>query len=300
MVEHHGYQTVCPNGSLLFEPIKSPCPGHFMAHSYHKCLQCNARTIGWVRSIASLLLTFPRRFACRYVSRNIAVSNHVKNRIHLSNSKVILHGIRDAQENKAEPAECLLTPIEFAYAGRLVSEKGLNLLVEAASRLQKDGCAFRLKFIGDGPERARLERAVDELELRERVMFTGYLRGQRFETAISSVTALVMPSICEETAGLSAIEHMMRGRLAIVTDIGGLGEVVGDAGLKFPLGDVKALAARMKRVLDEPNLAKELGQKARQRALHLFLAKRMVEEHLGVYCELLRQSNPVPIYLGEN
>src|SRR6266849_3821615 len=52
VVEHHGYHAVCPNGLLFFEPTKSLCPGHFMAHSYHKCLQCNARRVGAVKSIA--------------------------------------------------------------------------------------------------------------------------------------------------------------------------------------------------------------------------------------------------------
>ena len=56
-----------------------------------------------------------------------------------------------------------------------------------------------------------------------------------------------MPSIWEETAGLAAIEQMLRGRLVIASDIGGLGEMVGDAAIKFPAGDAPTLADQMKK-----------------------------------------------------
>jgi glycosyltransferase involved in cell wall biosynthesis len=291
VVVHHGYQALCPNGLLLFEPTKALCPGHFLARRYSKCLQCNARTIGWRKSISALLLTFPRRWACRLVAQNVAITSHVQNRMRLPKSRVIFYGIPDPQKDKSSVAERFSpAPIVFAYAGRLVSEKGLGLLVEASSRLKKDGYAFRLKFIGDGPERAQLESIVDAQGLREWVAFTGYLRGQDLERALSDVAALVMPSIWEETAGLSAIEHMMSSRLVIVTDIGGLGEVVADAGLKYPVGNAAALASRMKEVLDEPELVKSMGQKARQRALKLYLDERMITDYLALYQELLGRS----------
>jgi glycosyltransferase involved in cell wall biosynthesis len=97
-----------------------------------------------------------------------------------------------------------------------------------------------------------------------------------------------MPSVWEETAGLAAIEHMMRGRLVIAADIGGLGEVVGDGGLKFPAADAGGLASCLQQVLDAPELGAKLGEKARQRALALFSQERMVAEHLDVYRQLVK------------
>ncbi len=298
VVEHHGYQAVCPNGRLLFEPAQSICPGHYMRRRYHHCLRCNAGTRSWIGSLFSLLLTFPRRWACRHLARNIAVSFHVKNRICLPNSTVILHGVPDVQGNAAITPGSQPASTTFTYVGRLVSEKGLTLLVDAASRLQSDGYDFRLKFIGDGPERARLERAVGAAGLREQVKFTGYLRGDSLRLALSDATALVMPSIWEETAGLSAIEHMMRGRVVIATDIGGLGEMVSDAALKFAVRDQEGLTSCMKRVLDQHGFVQELGQKARQRAQQLFRDERMVAEHIVVYREALKDRRPSPVRTG--
>jgi glycosyltransferase involved in cell wall biosynthesis len=75
------------------------------------------------------------------------------------------------------------------------------------------------------------------------------------------------------------MEQMMRGRLVVVSDIGGLGEVVDGTGLKFPCGDVQGLTACLRRVLGEPELVEELGPRGRVRALELFTQKRMVEEY---------------------
>jgi len=220
------------------------------------------------------------------VAANLAVSHHVLQRLQLPRSQVIYHGI---------PVKPLLSPpqdfpLTFAYLGRLVSEKGLPLLLEATKRLKEEGFRFRLLFVGDGPERKRLEVMVREWSLQEYVTFTGFLQGKRLEEVMASVSAVIMPSIWEETAGLAAMEHMMRGRLVIAADIGGLGEVVDGAGLKFPPGDAEALTDCLRQILQHPQILVELGQKARQRALQLFRWERMVDEHLCLYRRLLNAS----------
>jgi len=181
-----------------------------------------------------------------------------------------------------------LTPVCFAYVGRLVAEKGLPLLVDAAARLRGRNYDFRLKFIGDGPERAKLEAMVAERGLVGKVTFTGFLSGDALREATQNVAAVVMPSIWEETAGLAAIEQMMCGRLVIASDIGGLGEVVDGAGLKAAAGDVESLVNCMKKVLDRPEMVDDIGRLARGRALKVFCQAGMVENHLGVYLDLVK------------
>jgi len=174
----------------------------------------------------------------------------------------------------------------FAYVGRLVAEKGVTVLLQSAKELVDAGYSFRLKIIGDGPERSKLENMVNSLGLEGRVNFLGSLTGEHLTSELKAAAAVVMPSVWEETAGLSAIEQMMRGGTVIASDIGGLGEVVGEAGLKFATGDVASLASCLRRLLDDPGLTKTLGGKARERARDLFSQERMVEEHLGLYRKL--------------
>lgn len=286
VIEQHGYQAACPNGLLLYEPTKEVCPGHFMAQRYQKCLHCNQKLLGWRKSLKLLLLTFPRRLLCRQAAMNAAITHHVAMRLELPRSTVVYYGIPDPLTfNSAAPAvlDKHLKSLRFAYVGRLVSEKGLPLLVQAAHRLRDQGHNFHLKLVGDGPEREKLEAAVTALGLRQHVAFTGFLTGSKLEEVLIDAVAVVMPSIWEETAGLAAIEQMFRGRLVIASDIGGLGEVVGSTGLKFVPGDAEALADCMKLVLEKPDIVSELGRRARLRALKCFGLDRMLNEHMDIY-----------------
>jgi glycosyltransferase involved in cell wall biosynthesis len=282
VIEHHGYQAVCPNGLLFLEPEKRVCPGHFMMRRYHRCVRCVAAAEGLPRALLKVLLTFPRRWLCRRAAAHVAITAHVARRIALPRTEVIYYGVPMSTPSASEPRPRDL-PLTFAYVGRLVSEKGLPVLLEAARALRDEGYLFRLRVIGDGPERSRLEQRSAALGMSDLVAFTGFLQGAALEDALRDVQVVVMPSICEETAGLAAIEHMMRGRLVIASAIGGLAEVVGDAGLVFEAGDPRGLAACMRRVLDGPSAAWAVGMQARQRAEQLFREDRMVEDHSSLY-----------------
>ena len=288
VVEHHGYQACCPNGLLFFEPSQSQCPGHFMAGRYRRCVECRSVSLGGLRSLVALLLSFPRRWLCESVACNVTISDHVARRVLLPRSRTIYYGISDSPAMR-QKENSVSRPLHFAYVGRLVAEKGLPILVGAAKLLKEQGCSFRLEFVGDGPERSRLESMVDSLGLRSVTTFTGALRGEALEAALQDVGVVVMPSVWEETAGLSAIEHMMRGRAVIASDIGGLTEVVGDAGLKFSPGDTDGLARCMRLIIEHPSSRAELGRRGRERALKLFQTKGMIDAHAALYREIVRR-----------
>jgi glycosyltransferase involved in cell wall biosynthesis len=294
VIEHHGYQAICPNGLLFFHPQKSVCPGHFQAHRYFQCLRCNTKNLGAARSLALLCRTFPRRWLSRRAAANVAVSSHVMRRHALPQSALCYHGVEDPLETgEPENGSAAAKGIEcFAYVGRLVEEKGLPLLIEAAKQLRKEGFRFLLRFIGDGPERRKLEDTSRDAGLTETgsVEFTGFLRGAPLRKSLRTAHAVVMPSIWEETAGLAAIDQMMLGRLVIAADIGGLGEVVGDTGLKFEPGSSERLAACMRQVLQNPFLIGEMGKRGRERALQLFQRQRMVNEHAAIYRQTVARS----------
>jgi glycogen(starch) synthase len=289
VVEHHGYQAICPNGLLVHRPDDTACPGYFLKRDYAKCIGC----LGWesstFRSWETLLLMFPRHFLVRQASANLAVSNHSLKRCSLPHSSVVYHGIEDSLVRWRPYDGLSPSPdrICFAYVGRLVSEKGVEVFLEASRLLHEEGRSFDARLIGDGPERSKLEAIIDRDRLQSCVQLTGSLTGAVFEEALRDVRVVVMPSVWEETAGLAAIEQMMRGRLVIVSDIGGLGEIVGDAGLKCPPGDATALASAMRNVLQQPALIDSFGERARERALSFFARERMVAEHARVYRRLL-------------
>jgi glycogen synthase len=287
-IEHHGYQANCPNGLLFKQPSQTVCAGHFAARQYGECMRCCSSSQGFFGAMRTVLLTFPRRWLSGRVAANIMITNHLSARLKLPRSRTIYYGGPDAPLVSVQDILPASDAFDVAYVGRLVAEKGLPLLIKAAKCLQEQGVTFKLFFIGSGPEQGQLEQMVRLAGLSDLVVFTGDLRGAEFEKMVSRIAVVVMPSIWEETAGLSAIEQMMRGRVVVATDIGGLGEVVGDAGLKFALGDWRELASCLRKVAEDPNLAKLLGSTAHARAMRLFRLNRMIQDHSDLYREALR------------
>jgi glycosyltransferase involved in cell wall biosynthesis len=290
VLEHHGYQSICPNGLLLYEPDRSVCPGHFMARNYTACVRCNAGGLGWLGSARSVALTFPRRWLAGQVTANIAVSRHIAMRTALPHTQVIYHGVPEPKVADAAPSRGGDEPLFcFAYVGRLVHEKGVAVLLRAASRLVQQRYRFEVKIVGDGTQRAELEKLSEDLGLQSCTRFLGAVPVESVSEVLGTAQAVVMPSVWEDVAPLVAIEQMMHGRLVIASEIGGLGETVNDSGLKFQPGDDAMLAERMRWVLEDPSRAREIGMKARQIALKQFTVSRMVEQHLQLYQSLLRR-----------
>src|ERR1039458_2651956 len=283
-IEHHGYQACCPNGLLFFEPEQSVCPERYLHGDFLSCLRCNWKTMGPVSSMARLVGTWVRRWMCHHASGNICVSQHVSKRVNLPRSQVIYHGLPADQGEKGHySASNCEGPIVFGYVGRITGVKGVSLLLDAASILKQEGRRFALRIVGDGQDRVELEGLARRLDLGDRLVITGFLNGARLREALEDISVLVMPSIWEETAGLAAMEPMIRGRLVIAAEIGGLSEVVGDAGLKFQPSNTAGLAERMRQILHNPAILEMLGKRAGERASQLFRQEQMIESHTRAF-----------------
>jgi glycosyltransferase involved in cell wall biosynthesis len=281
VVEHHGFQTACPNGQMIYEPRQSPCPGHYMAGNHRQCLKCNAAG-GAIHSLKRWLLTAPRRWLCRRARANIMPTTWLGTVLQLPKMVTIHHGLPAAA---IAVAPKVANPPSIVFLGRLVSTKGVQVLLQAAQQLAH--CNFRLNIIGDGPERARLEADAKSLGLEDRVFFRGFLQANEVEQFLAEARAVVMPSLGGEVFGLVALENMLRKKVLIVSEIGALTEVIGDAGLAFPAGDSSALAGCLRRVLQSEDFSAEMGAKAAARANELFTPERMVDDHVALYRSVL-------------
>jgi glycosyltransferase involved in cell wall biosynthesis len=114
------------------------------------------------------------------------------------------------------------------FCGRLVKEKGAELLLRAFLHLPSDQV---LTIVGDGPDQHRLRALVRDLGIEQRVVFLGPARGIRLKNEYRSHQVLVVPSIWEEPFGIVALEGLAMGCEVVVTNRGGLPEAVGDLGL---------------------------------------------------------------------
>ena len=88
VIEHHGFQAICPNGQLLYEPTQTPCPGFFMTRQYGECIRCNSK-LGRITSVKMWMLTFPRRWLSQRVSANIVPTSWLGSLLQLNRLKTI-------------------------------------------------------------------------------------------------------------------------------------------------------------------------------------------------------------------
>jgi glycosyltransferase involved in cell wall biosynthesis len=148
-------------------------------------------------------------------------------------------------------------------------------------------------IIGDGPERAALEAQARSEHLEDVVHFAGRLADKEVHTALTAASLLVVPSLGGEVFGLVVAENMLRGLPIVASDLGAFVEVLGDTGLIFAPGDAAALAERISRLLADPQLRAELGQRARERAFEYCDFRRMLEAHARLYRDV-SQYGPLP------
>jgi glycosyltransferase involved in cell wall biosynthesis len=147
------------------------------------------------------------------------------------------------------------------FVGRLSEEKGVETLIRAAA-LRPD---MPVQIVGEGPDGARLRALAQELGTKN-VTFRGFLAGAERTAAYAGARLVVVSSVWYEPFGLIVLEAYASGKPVVATQIGGLTELVeeGQTGLHASAGDAANLAEQMGALWDNPALAAEMGQRARQ------------------------------------
>jgi glycosyltransferase involved in cell wall biosynthesis len=149
----------------------------------------------------------------------------------------------------------------FVFMGRLVPDKGVHIALEALhqlSVLNPNTKNLTFTIIGGGPEQQRLEKLTKDLNLTNRVTFTGALKGDALVSCLNKHRYLLVPSTWEEPFGNVALEGMACGCLPIVSDGGGLPDAVGDAGLVVKRNDALALAEGIQSLLSNTAMESKL------------------------------------------
>jgi glycogen(starch) synthase len=149
------------------------------------------------------------------------------------------------------------------YVGRIVEEKGVNVLIGAVPLIARSGVPVKLLVVGDGYASDRMKRIAWELGIYDRVFFTGYVDDAELERIYSIADAQAVPSLYEPF-GIVALEGMARGVPIVASDTGGLAEIVDNerTGLKVPPDNSVELSAALRRLLVDKKLSETLKQNA--------------------------------------
>ena len=181
------------------------------------------------------------------------------------------------------PAEAFV----LGTLGRLVPDKGVDVLLRAAASLVDRHPELRVVIAGDGPDEKRLRTLAGDLGISHRVLFAGFVEDPC--PWLSMMDVFVLPTRLE-AFGLAALEAMAAGLPVVASDVGGVPEVVSDDvnGMLVPPGDAAALADTIGWLIIDSEPRERLSAQAPVTAREHFSLTRMAEETAAVYDAAIR------------
>ena len=178
--------------------------------------------------------------------------------------------------------------LSIGFVGRLIPEKGLDLLFRACVKLVG---RWNLTVVGTGPAQEELEGLAERLGIAGRVSWLGALPRSGIDEVWPKLDCLVMPSRTTpqwiEITPRAALDAMAHGIAVVGSAAGALPETIGDAGIIVPEEDVSALAAALQRLHDMPGESARLGAAGRRRVMDEYTDSAVAEKTLRFWREVV-------------
>jgi glycosyltransferase involved in cell wall biosynthesis len=177
---------------------------------------------------------------------------------------------------------------DLVFVGRLVSEKGADLLLQSIVNLKARGIRPKLTLVGFGPEDSRLREFSRVNQLEDTVVFHGKCGGAELAALLNRHQIMVVPSR-NEGFGVVALEGIASGCVVVGSDAGGLPEAIGECGIVFRNGDVAGLTDALGRLLSDPTLG-ERYLVGRARHVARYTRRQVAMRYLEVIESALRHA----------
>jgi glycosyltransferase involved in cell wall biosynthesis len=274
------HQTICPINTRVL-PDQSPCRSRPGVACYRQgCVSA----LGLARTVVQLGSWRRHRGVFRLIVANSHALAETLRANDVAVDTVIANGTR-----VVSPRPPLGPPPSIAFAGRLVAQKGVDVLLRAMALVAARLPEAQLLIAGDGPKRAQVEQLIEELGLQARVTLCGHVPRPALDARLATAWVQAVPSRYPEPAANVVAEAMMRGTAVVGTNLGGTTETVreGVTGFLVPPGDPPSLAARLLDVLTDRAGAERMGAAARQVALAELTTDRMVVQFEAAYAGIL-------------
>lgn len=233
------------------------------------------RTVGGhieaaVADRAEMVIALTPRLATRITGDGVA-----SERVHVIGSGVTAAAFAG---DPPDPFPAIGRP-RIVYVGRLVPQKGVETLVEAAALMRRP--AIHVLVVGDGPRRGAIETAIHRRGLADRVRITGFKPHRMIPAILRHADVFCLPSRYEEL-GSVLLEAMQAGVPIVASDVGGIPDALGPAGRLVPAGDPAALAAALDALLFDRAEAARLKRLGRER-VRAWDWNRLAGQILSVY-----------------
>ena len=220
--------------------------------------------------------------------------NVIPNGINLTNFNGIERDYDFRRQYAADNEKIIL------YVGRLVYEKGIQHLISAMPKILNGYNDAKLVIAGKGGMIDELKAEADALGIGNKVYFTGYLDSKQVQKMYKCADIAVFPSTYEPF-GIVALEAMLAGVPTVVSDVGGLNEIVehGVTGMKSYAGNANSIADSILNLLYDHQLANNVSKNAKAKVKELYNWNKIAQDSHFVYqkaiCQTMaeRQANQI-------
>lgn len=274
----------CPKYDFLCEnEICEAClHGDYKKAIEHKCVK-GSKTGTWLRVLAMKLYKAIKIFDD---------VDHFVCTCEFSKKKLIEGGV------PAKKISCVPTFIDadkivpcyendkyFLFLGRMAHQKGTIYAIEAMKYLRDTDYVLKITGqVSESEEDQAIWKYIQDNQLEDKVVFTGFKHGKELEDLILRATCIVCPAIWYENMPNTVIEAYAYGKPVIASDIGSLAEIVDDGvtGYLFPMKDVKELSIQMRKLAESEMLSDTLGRNARRKCEQAYNEKSHMNEVLKI------------------
>lgn len=179
------------------------------------------------------------------------------------------------------------------FVGRLSSEKGLDTAVNALALLPADHV---LVLVGSGPERRTIESLARKFGVSARMKWVSWVSSDQIPEYMNAFDVLILPSRTrrnvKEQFGRVLVEAMACETCVIGSDVGGIPDVIADAGIVFHENEASELAAHLRHLAGDAALRESLARRGRQRALSHFAYEKIAKDTVDFYNEVCSRARP--------
>lgn len=278
------------NADVIHFHAEGPCVMMWLPKLFGKCCVCTIHGIDWQRAkwtgMARKVIHFGEKVAAREADEIIVLSKSTQEYFwNTYHRKTILipNGIEIAVPVPIKEIRELYGLEKNQYIlflGRIVPEKGIHYLIQAFHNIRTD---LKLVIAGGASDTAAYYEEVQKIaEGDDRILFTGFVSGRPLQELYSNAKLYVLPSDLEGMP-LTILEAMSYGNCCIVSDIPECADVVGDAGVVFPHGNVEELRHAIESLLANPQKVDWYRKKARERAKSCYSWDEVTKRTLQVY-----------------
>jgi glycosyltransferase involved in cell wall biosynthesis len=293
----HGFKMVCPEGLKTLKSVNNFCDypldyGCQRRAYFYRCMPRNPFTGLALISNSKKICQIHKKHSFIIVASHFMKSVLIKNGFDKKRIKVIPYFTYLPKLNNNLS---LNNPKKILTLGRIVQAKGFYQLIDAFSFLDGN---IQLDIVGDGPETLEIKKVVRQRGLTSKVNFYGWLNHKKLSDLYVESSVVVVPSIWPEPFGIVGIEAMAYGRPVVAFDSGGISEwlIDGHTGFLIRAGDNQELAAKIKVLLNNPELSKFMGENGREIVKKHFIPEAHLKSLLPLFEKTIQEFNNLNSY----